>query len=62
MEKDFFLLLLLFFYLRREKGGGGGKGNSAAKQDNTYMFKNYIMNTTLEIHNIWIFALICNSK
>ena len=60
MEKDFFL----FFFWEKGGGVGGGLGkeNGAAKQDNSQVFKNHIMNTTLEIHNIWIFALICNSK
>ena len=43
-------------------GGEGGEENGAAKQDNIQVFKNHIMNTTLEIHNIWIFALTCNLK
>ena len=62
MEKDFFL----FFFWEKGGGlgggGGGGEENGATKQDNSQVFKNHIMNTTLEIHNIWIFALICNSK
>ena len=51
-----------FSFFGKRGAGWGGKENGAAKQDNSQVFKNHIMNTTLEIHNIWIFALIRNLK
>ena len=62
MEKDFFLFFFWEKWGGLWLGGEGGEENGAAKQDNSQVFKNHIMNTTLEIHNIWIFALIRNLK